>query len=423
MLIALLTLVACHGLQQESPRVATEKPPALRAAELARDKAAIRTALVEYSIRESAPDDVGARERFFTWRCADAAVVVVNRGDEVGIGLPWKESAEGEVRGYSGAVHYWCSHHEVWMHREDTIYADVFGGDQRGDFDVLDIRRMGINPVAGDQLYDDFVRAAGRPPVTYSTSEEDGLTVVSAPTSAGGVRWWIDPEKNWNVVRTAVYRGEQMLGERRFELQEIDGIWFPRRMEHFAYGDGPTDTPRTVLEVHFAEFNRPEHPQVLLPQHIGVEPGMWITYQDGKTPGGIFDGAGIVDPGDFLRRLARGEARRGPTVSREIARLRAARRRAAEAMAAQPAMSPATQPAAGTRAGWESEWERYTREFITRFALDTEQTQRALSILKDCQERGQRFVSARRSEFDRLEGQLADARRAADTRAVAALEE
>lgn len=425
--LAFIALCPTQSRSQVPIASHTTKPTALVAAELARDKATIRTALVEYSIRESEADEVGAMERFFTWQCADDAIVAVNRGDEVGIGVPWKPSPEGEIQGYSGAVHFLLSGHELWMHRDEAIYADVCGRAERGTFDVIDIRRIGLSPVGQDQTYDDFVRAAGLPPAQYTTSAEGELTVVTAPTSAGEVRWWIDPAKNWNVVRTAVYRGDQLLGERRFELEEIDGVWFPRRIEHFAYGDGPTDTPRTVIEVHYAEFNRPDHPQVLLPQHIGVEPGTWITYQDGKTPSGIFDGTAVVQPADFLGRVARGEVQRGPTVSREIARTRAARRRAAPpAQSSPPAPSsppePASQPASQV-AGWESAWERYTREFITRFALDAEQTQRALSILKDCQERGQRFVSARRTELDRLDGQLADARRFGDANALAALAE
>lgn len=413
----------------ESPAVSspllgdTQKPPALLAAELARDKATIRTGLVEYSIRESQPDPSGVTERFFTWRCAADGIVVVNRGDEVGVGMPWKESADGEVRGYSGVVHFLCSSGELWMHREDAIYADVWGPEQRAMHDVIDIRRLGLSPVGTDESYDEIIRAAGLPPVEYSVGSEGALTVVTGTTAAGKVRWWIDPEKNWNVVRTAVYNGDQMLGEKRFHLEEFDGVWFPRRIEHFAYGDGPTDVPRSITEFHYAEFNRPEHPQVLLPQHIGVEPGMWVTYQDGKTPGGIFDGAAIVEPADFLGRLARGEVRRGPNVTREIARIRAARRRAAGQVPVSTSAGAATQPSSRSVAAWESEWERYTRDFIERFALTDDQTQRALAILKDCQERGQRFVNGRRSEFDRIDGALAEARRSGDAKTVRVLEE
>lgn len=64
-------------------------------------------------------------------------------------------------------------------------------------------------------------------------------------------------------------------------------------------------------------------------------------------------------------------------------------------------------PAAPTSTEFESQWETYVREFIQRYQLDDAQTQKAQSILKDCQDLGQRQMQKRKPEIERLEKKLA----------------
>ena len=60
-------------------------------------------------------------------------------------------------------------------------------------------------------------------------------------------------------------------------------------------------------------------------------------------------------------------------------------------------------PAAGKGSDFEGEWERYVREFIERYQLDDAQKQRALAILKDCQEQARNYLARRQSTLDRLD--------------------
>lgn len=60
-------------------------------------------------------------------------------------------------------------------------------------------------------------------------------------------------------------------------------------------------------------------------------------------------------------------------------------------------------PAPKSDANFESEWEQYTRQFIEKFQLNDEQTQKALDILKDCQEQGERYLRSKESQLSGLE--------------------
>lgn len=76
---------------------------------------------------------------------------------------------------------------------------------------------------------------------------------------------------------------------------------------------------------------------------------------------------------------------------------------------AEPGRQP-TSPARGVNlptprsdANFESEWEQYTRQFIEKFQLNDDQTQKALDILKDCQEQGERYLRGKESQLSALE--------------------
>jgi len=55
----------------------------------------------------------------------------------------------------------------------------------------------------------------------------------------------------------------------------------------------------------------------------------------------------------------------------------------------------------------ESEWEAYTRQFIRTYRLDDEQAQRASSILRDCQERANAYLSAHKDQLEQLRQRVA----------------
>lgn len=67
-----------------------------------------------------------------------------------------------------------------------------------------------------------------------------------------------------------------------------------------------------------------------------------------------------------------------------------------------------TAPSAPGRGGtdFESQWEAYVREFIAKYQLDEAQTQRAQSVLKDCQDAAQRIMQKNKTEIEQLDQKL-----------------
>ena len=66
----------------------------------------------------------------------------------------------------------------------------------------------------------------------------------------------------------------------------------------------------------------------------------------------------------------------------------------------------------------ESPWLLYVKEFIKRYQLNEDQSERAMAILKDCQQRAQAFLDRRKAEFNRTLGELESAQSRADKDAV-----
>lgn len=403
-----LTLVSCFELATGEP----VKPAALVAAERAREKTLLRTARLEFSERctsSGGPTTGGSsRVHYYTWQCAGDAYVTVDQGDEEGVVMRDGDGRPRDDLPYHGPMHFLAKNDELWLHVEDSPSADVFAGSrERTDFFRLhDLRRLGLDPVVFGRDLEEENQRLGRPPLDYQSSLEDGLQVVTASTFNGYCRWWIDSEKGWNVVRTGVWLDGVQIGETRFILEQVDGVWFPQRIDRYRLAAGDTE-PSSVITVLSAEFNRPEHPQELTPPDIGVEPGTNLMYQDRDDAGpAIWDGQAAISPDEYRVRLKNGSLKRGPTVERALARALQA-----EPRDAQPTSRPtgegggtATRPAlffAGERGKtFESQWEAYTRRFIMRYRLNAEQGRKAWQICRNCEALGRSSIEKRRADFD-----------------------
>jgi cell division septum initiation protein DivIVA len=68
--------------------------------------------------------------------------------------------------------------------------------------------------------------------------------------------------------------------------------------------------------------------------------------------------------------------------------------------------APAAPTKTGTGSDFESQWEAYVREFIQKYQLDEAQTQRANSILKDCQEQARRVFDKHKDDLERIDKKL-----------------
>jgi hypothetical protein len=399
--LILPTLVTAAG--------ASEKPPALVAAEQARDRSVLRTARVEFCERRSVSGDPNPRAptvRYYTWQCARDAYVTVDHGDEEGVVMRDGDGRPRDDLPYHGPMHFLTKNDEVWLQVESSPLADIFGAPRTDSFRLHDLRRLGLDPVTLGQDIEEVCRANGLPTPQYETAVENGLHVVTAAFGPGQVRWWIDPERGWNVVRSAVLREGHETSSMQLAVAQVDGVWFPAEAEYIRRLADGRELSTTFIMLS-TEFNRPEHPQELTPADIGVEPGTNLTYQDRDDVGpAIWDGQTAISPEEYAARLKEGTLKRGPTVERALARALQA-----EPRDGQPTSSPtgegggtATRPAlffAGERGKtFESQWETYTRRFIMRYRLNAEQARKAWQICRDCEALGRSSIEKRRGDFD-----------------------
>jgi hypothetical protein len=116
---------------------------------------------------------------------------------------------------------------------------------------------------------------------------------------------------------------------------------------------------------------------------------------------------------EILKRAAEAEARKaeehGGHVQPEVTAPQPPPPPPVHTGVAEPGRQPASPsrsvnlPAPKSDANFESEWEQYTRQFIEKYQLNDEQTQKALDILKNCQSQGERYLRSKESQLSALE--------------------
>lgn len=374
------------------------KPEPLVQAELARSH--ITTARIDWSAQYLF-EDSGAKERvhFYTWRCAGPDCVQERWGDDEGVFMRG-ESQQPLASKFQNPEFALTKDGQVWHHEGRSPIARVWN--DRDRLKLFDFRAIGLNPA---DLYDDlFKKAAALGIAVVCESDTDaGVFRVRAHTVYGDYLWWIDDQRDWNIVRTRIVGVDgETKAETVYELKKFDGRWFPSVMRHYR-GSADGGELFWMFRVIAAEFNRPEHPSVLSPAFIGIEPGMALQYmdRDSPVPSPVWDGSAVVSYGEFISRIQAGQAAFGPTLLREQARIRAHWERTVAAQAA----------AAKGGVAWksfESAWERYTREFIGRYKLNDEQSQHAWTLCRECQNQAREYVERHRERFDKLDREPTD---------------
>jgi len=407
--VLLLGAGATEALGQRRP-AALEK--------LERYRAALRTGVVEWSIVDQADDVYGGLERFRTSRFAGEDTILIDRGDRDGVVIRTADGSPAPVVGQR-AVNMLQIGGKHWTRPEAPLQDVTI--EPRSKRAGLDIRSLGVvagvgGPDIHDALWRDYVRNPSA--WKFEQARQGDLHVVRVRRSTETCTYWLDPERGWSPVRV---RCEHKHGwcEARSALKLFDGVWFPEVVEVFSsrYRDGRE--PVKIIRVHSAAFNRPEHPQRFTPADIGVEVGMnAVVYGDGPRPeaAGKWDGQKVVPPGELAERLRRGELKEGPALVQAASARGSPHVRECPPRpgAGGPAMVEGTPaPAAARRQGpdailrhFESLWEAYTRRFIKKYRLNEEQTQKALAILKSCQDLASAHLAKHKAEFAQLDKQL-----------------
>lgn len=63
---------------------------------------------------------------------------------------------------------------------------------------------------------------------------------------------------------------------------------------------------------------------------------------------------------------------------------------------------------------FESAWEKYVREFIAKYKLNNEQTQKANTVLEDCEAQAKRYMIGRQEQIEKLDKQIKEQKKARD---------
>jgi len=388
--------------------LAQDRPQALLNLEAYR--ATLRTGEVEWSLVDNTEKARSYRgtERLQTSQFAGEDLIELSRGD--GDGVVARDVA-GNPALHVGTMpqNVLCTGGSVWQ-RADAPFelTDVFAEGLRGR--EMDLRTLGVGAGMSysdihDCLWRNFTPYLD--PWKYEQAREGDLDVVRVRKGGDTQTYWLDPARAGSPVRGRYERKNGTWFETRSSLKKMDGVWFPEVVQMFNSNyEGGREAARTV-RVYSAKFNRPDQPLHLTPADIGVAAGAEIIFRDKDQPDGQhlkWDGENLVTPAEFN---ARGLSH-GPDFAGESARLEARiateRRTDATPVAIEAANAEALRRVLHQRpTECQSLWEAYTRNFIKKYQLNDEQTQRALAILRECQDAGRAYVTKHKPEFESLD--------------------
>ena len=258
------------------------------------------------------------------------------------------------------------------------------------------------------------------PIIDWKERSDGPLYIVTGKTQHGAIiTWYINSERDWNAERIS-YQTDQGEWEMVASLKQWNGGWFPAEVRYY---DNGKLTDRIV--VTRAKLDPVEAPPALSPTDIGVEPGTPIATQD-LPPGTsrracYWNGTKIVSRDEFYKEIERDPKLLGENI-----------RKRWQGTYKDPYLTP-TQKAqlrAASRASYvryylhmhEGVWERYVRDFIKRYQLNDEQSQRAWSLLLDCQRRADALIGRDRDKLVKLISEVLAAREAGDTEKTKRLE-
>lgn len=388
-----------------------DSPPDLRKMEETR--LALETGRIEWK-RTQYRSNHEARTTYHSSRFAVDDVYNTNRGDMEGVivrdeqgGFSRPEDLRPRQSLLKGG--------EIFYYDQGDTDAESFPARDGGIAGTVDMRSLGLSsrlerqPVT-EALWGSLAMSFA---VQYEISSDGPYKLIVAKSDTGTKKWWLDPNRDGIPIRVAWFDKQGVLrSECRSEYNQYDGIWFPSRVEFFESRFRDGREPAEIVEIVSAEFNQSEHPRSFTLSDLGVEPGVRITRN--ARPGQPleevhWDGKQIISHDEFMSRLRSGELKEGPNFEREIARIKAVYeeyQRTGEVVGGgeiSPDSAHRRAPRAVAGPGQTvSEWEAYVRSFIARYQLHSDQEQKALDILRSCQDRATKYAATKTAEFERV---------------------
>lgn len=311
-----------------------------------------------------------------------------------------------------------------WAYRSDPMLATLWTAPPSAGERDSDIRLLGLLPLPEfNSDLSKLLRGSKEGPTrTYRESVVDGLRVVECifPITDEKYVWYIDPNKDWNCVRSQTVVRGVVTAESVTQCQKTEGgTWFPASVDYYA----ANMEPLVHIDVTSARINTPDLPRQLTPEFIGLGSCMQVVVADpsgktGEVMKYVADGklATLEEYGELLRS---GKTAVDP---RMIKRDEERRREREELATAENARTERAKKLAETAATQPSdEWEEYTATFIRKFNLDANQAQKAMGALLICQQRRDKYLKSRESMLAEIAKELlatrdADRRKAIETR-------
>jgi len=366
---------------------------------------AAETADIEWVSSSANPD--GDRQRAFTSKVAGDRQLFVMHGD---LGRDGVQNMKQYGEPYSfSEFRFLISKDEVWDTIEDSLRLTV--GPPLGNLGAaIDGRTLGFffSTPNDCSVEDSFQRFFERRHISHYTVQDHGDQCEVTAHYANGTKehtWWLDKKRGWSPVRVVSTVNGAVTAEMLSTLREVDGYWFPEKVEH--YVDGSLDRTDYVTR---AAFNQPSLPRSLGLPDLGALPGMMVLDLREKEPSmQVWDGESVVPFHEFMTRVERGEIE--PTAYRgEFERI------VRDGPGRKP--KPVDDPAAGlvNLERTPGRWEEYVRRFIRRHQLDPVQTRKAWDILDGAQTVAARFLEEHERDLKEVDRKI-DAARADEQRA------
>lgn len=406
--------VACVPAPPQSRPL--RKPAALIAMQQAR-VSKIVSGRIEWSVLPGG--DQKARLRFVSRYARNGDTIFENRGDPDG----WTEfsNAARSGRGRSKfPLLYMKNSVGIWAYKETTPVCELAKWDRQEGMPIFaeqirEIRSVGISPTSKslEDRYGFDIVWGSQPHrlVSWDETVEDGLHVVTATYQQGAKTIWrIDPDRGWNATRIHVEgAGGAVVWEAVCALKKYGDVWLPETTTYYREGK-----VIDVVRIDSAALNRPDDPRRFTGADLGLEPGHDVTGKNFPVDPRVglrWNGEELVTRREWDRDVKAGRRDWGPiwkpiiagegwTSPYDTKRTLLSRQVANRDLQRRAAMVK-----------HESAWTRYMREFISRFALDEEQSQAARAILKDCKQRAERLRQSKRAELVRTIDRLYEARR------------
>lgn len=398
--VTVVCLVSCNSMV-----FAQQRPEALQ--KLEEYRGALRTGQIEWSQTNFGQNEGWRKGVLFykTSKIAENARILVNRGDENGIVIR-DENGNANADDCRTPTYRIQTGAGVWEKMDGEMQPMIPATFFEGAGGVPDPRSFGVT--SGLDLPDIHEAIWLDPHASptawrYEESQENDLHVVRVFKGAETTTYWIDPQRGWSPVRVrSDYSKDNRWVESRSTLKEMDGAWMPETVQIYDSMHDDGKTPVSVVQVYDASFNQPEQPRELTLADIGVDIGTVATVVKGNQRPfeGKWDGENVIDMEEFARR----KLKDGPLFKRELSCLKRKQAEKANARSNEDVvenLDPVMLRKSVSRdpKQCESLWEAYTRKFIEKYKLNDDQTQKALAILKDCQDRGKAHLDGHRDEF------------------------